>query len=66
MGCSPGNLEKEDGYSVAQEKMLRSRKGIKGITELERWQQAYRILFPECEIDPMPSPCRTNPAIEVT
>jgi hypothetical protein len=57
--CSPGEPEEEDGYSVSQAKMLRSRKGIKGMTEVERWNQTYRILFPDCDVNSMPSSCKT-------
>jgi hypothetical protein len=45
------------GVSKEQEKHLRSRKRPAGQTEVDRWKDMYRILFPDDREDSIPSPC---------
>lgn len=48
-----------DGFSKAQEKQLRSRKKTdKNMTDEDKWKEIYAILFPEDDLDTMPSPCK--------
>jgi hypothetical protein len=47
-----------EGMDNAQEKKLRSRKHPKGQSQKERWDDIYKILFPE---DPViPEPCKVR------
>ncbi|EFQ33100.1 hypothetical protein CGRA01v4_13252 [Colletotrichum graminicola] len=56
--CEVREPEFLDGITQDQEKRLRSRKktSAKDLTEVEKWTQAYRILFPDVREREIPSP----------
>jgi hypothetical protein len=61
MPCETGDVEPVEGFSQTQEKQLRSRKKAKAdMTEVEKWYQAYRILFPDDDQENVPTPCKSH------
>jgi hypothetical protein len=56
--CKVSVSEDVSGFTKDQEKRLRSRKRPLGQTEVDRWNQMYRILFPDAGDGLMPSPCK--------
>ncbi|KAI2628606.1 hypothetical protein GGR54DRAFT_587974 [Hypoxylon sp. NC1633] len=44
-----------DAINQEQKEVLRSRKGLKGMSEPDRWYQIYKTVFPDAEL-PYPSP----------
>jgi hypothetical protein len=56
--CEVGEAVEEYGYSKEQERQLKSRKGIMGQTQPQKWTVMYRVLFPEDEVESIPSPCK--------
>ncbi|KAK7757625.1 hypothetical protein SLS62_000001 [Diatrype stigma] len=46
-----------DGFSKAQEQKLRSRKKAdKNMTDEDKWREIYLILFPDDDVETIPSP----------
>jgi hypothetical protein len=50
-GPEPAGIDKE------VEKKLRQKKRKKGQSEVEKWKDIYRILFPDVPENQIPSPC---------
>jgi hypothetical protein len=56
--CKVREDELTEGFDDDQEKQLKSRKGMKGdLTEVEKWNRVYSILFPDDDPEEMPTPC---------
>ncbi|KAF2663811.1 hypothetical protein BT63DRAFT_112518 [Microthyrium microscopicum] len=55
--CEIEETKTLEGFDKAQEACLKSRKRT-NLSEVERWKDIYRILFPEDPSDSVPSPCK--------
>jgi len=50
-----------DGFTKEQEEMLRSRRRVRpGTGPADKWREIYMILFPDDNVDNIPSPCKPN------
>ena len=58
--CDRREPEELEGCSKEQEKHLRSRKGIRGRKDVDRWRDVYRTLFPDVLAPDIPSPCKED------
>jgi len=47
-----------EGFNKEQEKRLRTRKKMPSHTEVDRWVEIYKILFPDADETNIPSPCK--------
>lgn len=56
--CKISDAGEADGYNKEQEKQLRVRKRPPNQTEVDRWFEMYRILFPRDNAMSTPSPCK--------
>lgn len=56
--CKVFETEEVDGYNKEQEKQLRVRKRPPNQTEVDRWLEMYRVLFPQDDPILIPSPCK--------
>ena len=63
------NLEPEmiaDGIDKHTEEQLKSKRRVPGvITEVDKWKQVWRILFPEDPEDKIPDPCMLSYSSEL-
>lgn len=50
-------VDRSDRFGKKQEEAMRSRKGIQKLSEKDKWESMYRVLFgQDCTI---PSPCKS-------
>ena len=65
--CSLREMEPVEGFDADQKTRLQSRKRAKGnaeaVSEIDKWRDVYRILFPHVESDDIPSPCKSTMAM---
>jgi uncharacterized C2H2 Zn-finger protein len=55
--CEIGEAKSIERLDKTMEVRLRSRKRTT-LSEVEKWKEVYRILFPDDSDDMMPSPCK--------
>jgi hypothetical protein len=46
------------GITKITEEKLKSRTGIQGLSDVDKWKHIYGIMFPEVASDDVPSPCK--------
>lgn len=56
----------QKGFNRVQADKLRSKKGLKNISEEARWKAVYLILFPDDPREGIPSPCKFTDQVEAS
>jgi hypothetical protein len=45
-------------FTYAQYREIKGRQRFFSMSEEEKWQAIYRILFPDCDLEELPSACK--------
>ena len=54
--CHPRPRERSYGFGIEERKLLKSRRGLSELGEVEKWRAIYKVLFPDD--GEIPSPCK--------
>jgi len=60
-GCERGEPEPSDprdGFTKEQEQGLKRKKGYSTMSEVDKWNSIYMILFPDADINRLPPACK--------
>jgi hypothetical protein len=64
--CEPRPQPYRDGFDLATRELLKRRKKTHNrMTEVERWNEVYTILFPDSDQDSLPTPCKSTPRASI-